>query len=36
MLLFANYDFYLEFDIQGVNNIVNPVVENQPTWLVDI
>ncbi len=34
--LFANHGLHLRFDIQGVNNVMNHVVENRTTWLTDI
>jgi len=34
--LFANHGLHLKFDIQGVNKIVNPIVENRVVWLVNI
>ncbi len=33
---FANHGLHPKFDIQGVNNVVNPVTEDQTTWLADI
>ncbi len=33
---FANNGLHPKFDIQGVSNVVNPAVEDQVGWLVDI
>jgi hypothetical protein len=33
---FTNHGLYLRFDIQGVNNVVNPIVENWVAWLTNI
>jgi len=34
--LFANHGLHPRFDIQGVDNVMNPVVEDQIAWLVNI
>jgi hypothetical protein len=34
--LFANYCLHPKFDIQDVNKVVNPIVEHQAMWLVDV
>jgi hypothetical protein len=33
---FANHGLHPKFDIQGVNNVVNPVIEDRTTWLANI
>jgi hypothetical protein len=34
--LFANHVLHPRFDIQGVNNVVNPTVEDQIAWITNI
>jgi hypothetical protein len=34
--LFANHGLHPRFDIQGVDNVMNPVVEDQIAWLTNI
>jgi hypothetical protein len=33
---FANHRLHPKFDIQGVNNVMNHVVEDQVMWPIDI
>jgi gluconate kinase len=33
---FANHGLHPRFDIQGVNNVMNFIVEDRTMWLVDI
>jgi hypothetical protein len=33
---FANLGLHPEFDIQGVNKVVNPIVEDQTMWLTNV
>jgi hypothetical protein len=35
-LFFANHGLYPKFDIQGINNVVNPTIEDQAMWLLNI
>jgi hypothetical protein len=33
---FVNHGLHPKFNIQGVNNVVNPAIEDQATWLINI
>jgi gluconate kinase len=33
---FANHGLHPRFDIQGVNDVVNPTIEDRVTWLTNI
>jgi hypothetical protein len=33
---FANHSLHPKFDIQGVHKVMNPIVEDQAMWLVDV
>jgi hypothetical protein len=33
---FTHYCLHPKFDIQDVNKVVNPIVEHQAMWLVDV
>lgn len=33
---FANHGVHPMFDIQGVNNVMNPIIEDQAAWLTNI
>jgi hypothetical protein len=33
---FANHGLHPRFDIHGVNNVVNPTIEDQVVWLTNI
>ncbi len=33
---FVNHGLHLEFDIQSVHKVVNPIVEDRAMWLTDI
>jgi hypothetical protein len=33
---FANHGLHPRFDIQGVNNVVNPAIEDRVTWSTNI
>jgi hypothetical protein len=33
---FANHGLHLRFDFQGVNNVMNLVIEDPTTWLANI
>ncbi len=33
---FANHGLHTKFDIQGVNNVMNLIANDQVAWLIDI
>jgi hypothetical protein len=34
--LFVNHGLHPKFDIQSVNKVMNPTIEDQIMWLVDV
>jgi hypothetical protein len=33
---FANHGLHLKFDIQSVHRVMNPIIEDQAMWLMDV